>query len=73
MKRRSMWRIGTGLALGGALAACGGGGHDGGKVEPEPQPARVVAGWSEAGLAAIRLTCAGPPTAARLVAITAEM
>jgi hypothetical protein len=31
------------MALGGALGACGGGGHDGGTVQPEPQPARAVA------------------------------
>jgi hypothetical protein len=61
-----------GLAFSGALASCGGGGHDGGKVDPEPQPAPVAAGWSDAGLAAIRVTSPGPPTAARLVAITAE-
>ena len=73
MKRRSFLNLGIGAAIGGALGACGGGGHDGGTVQPDPQPAPaqtlVVSGWNEVGLQAIRVTKPGPPMAARSLAI----
>lgn len=58
MKWNAFLRVGTGIALGGVLAACGGGGHDGGKVDPEPQPVRALS-----GLIGAAAPLAGRPTA----------
>jgi hypothetical protein len=73
MKRRTFLKLGTGALAGSALAACGGGGHDGGTVQPDPPPApartRVVVGWNAVGLQAVRSTKPGPPMAARSLAV----
>jgi hypothetical protein len=64
--------LGTGAALGGALAACGGSRSSG---NPDPAPivtppqSNVVAGWTEVALDAVRTVRPGPPMAARSFAI----
>lgn len=74
MERRLFLKLGTGLAVGSTLAACGGGGGapaaDAG-VTPTPNPVRskVVLAWNNAALAAIRATRTGPPMAARALAV----
>jgi hypothetical protein len=72
MKRRTFLKVGSGVLVGSALAACGGGSHDG-SVEPDPQAARVltsvVSGWNETALQAVRVTKPGPPMVARSLAI----
>jgi hypothetical protein len=73
MERRTFLKLGAGAFTGSALAACGGGGHDGGTVQPDPQAepvqTRVVVGWNEAGLQAVRTVKPGPPMAARSLAL----
>lgn len=74
MERRTFLKIGTGAALGGALAACGGGGgggNPGPPPPPSPEPVRsnVALGWNTVTLNAIRATRPSPPVAARALAI----
>ena len=74
MERRTFLRIGTGAALGGALAACGGGGgggYGGETLPPTPEPVRnkVALAWNNVTLNAIRATRPSPPVAARALAI----
>jgi hypothetical protein len=71
MERRIFLKIGTGAALGSALAACGGGHHGGGSSPPVPEPVRtkVTAGWNQVALDAIHATRPTPPVAARALAI----
>ena len=71
MERRIFLKCGTGAAIGAALAACGSSGGGGGNHTPPVQPVRVrvVAGWNNVTLAAIRATRVAPPIAARALAI----
>lgn len=74
MERRLFLKLGTGAAVTGALAACGGGGAPGstaGTPTPSPEPVRskAVVAWNRAALAAIRATRQGPPMAARALAV----
>jgi hypothetical protein len=70
MKRRRFLKLGMGAVSGGALAACGGGGHDGGVLQPDPQVlTHVVVGWNQVGLAAVRAARPGPPMSARSLAV----
>ena len=80
MERRTFLRIGSGAALGGALAACGGdgggagggnGGHGGTTPPPAPDPVRskVALAWNNVTLNAIRATRPSPPVSARALAI----
>jgi hypothetical protein len=65
-------KLGTGVALGGALAACGGSASDNPVSTPvvvPPPQSRTVAGWTEAALDAVRVVKPGPPMAARSFAI----
>lgn len=73
MQRRTFLKLGTGAALGGALAACGGGASSDNPVTapvvmPPPQ-AKAVTGWTQAALDAVRAVKPGPPMAARSFAI----
>jgi hypothetical protein len=67
MKRRSFLRLGTGAAVGGALAACGGGSDPVGAT-PVPQYKAVVA-WNQAALLAVRNVKPGPPMVARSLGV----
>lgn len=75
MERRIFLKLSTGAALSGALAACGGGGSPGRIGDLHPTPAqgptggKVVLGWNTVALDAIRAAKAGPPVAARLLAV----
>lgn len=75
MERRNFLKIGTGAAIGGALAACGGGGGHSQRPAPlppaPPEPVRSKAGfgWNQVALDAVRATRAAPPMAARSLAI----
>ena len=70
MERRNFLKLGTGAALGGALAACGGGGGTA-PPPPSPEPVRnsVALGWNLVANAAVRATGTSPPIAARALAI----
>lgn len=73
MKRRNFLKLGTGAAIGGALAACGGGGGSPGGRPVQPPPAepvrtKVVIAWNNVALAAIRATRSGAPMGARSLA-----
>jgi hypothetical protein len=70
MERRTFLKLGTGAAIGGALAACGGGGSDG-APPPAPPPPRikVVSGWTETALQAVRTVKPGAPMVARSLAV----
>jgi hypothetical protein len=48
MKRRTFLKLGSGALAGGMLGGCGGGGHDGGTVQPDPDPAPARAGMAAA-------------------------
>jgi hypothetical protein len=68
MQRRTFLRLGTGAAMGGALAACGGSG--GGSPGPDPAPrAHAVTAWNNVALTAIRTARTGPTIASRTLAI----
>ena len=71
MERRIFLKIGTGAALGSALAACGGGHHHygGGTPPPEPVRTKVATAWNKVALDAIRAVRPSPPIAARALAI----
>lgn len=72
MERRTFLRIGTGAAIGSALAACGGGGGGGDTTPPptpEPVRTKVAVAWNKVTLDAIRATRPAPPVAARALAI----
>lgn len=74
MERRIFLKLTTGAALSGALGACGGGSPGrSGNQEPLPTPGpvsgKVVLGWNTVALDAIRATKAGPPMAARALAV----
>lgn len=62
MKRRTFLKLGTGAAISGALAACGGGGGS-------PASAPVIAGWTQTALQAVRTAKPMPPVAARSFAV----
>lgn len=69
MQRRTFLKIGTGAAVGSALAACGGGS---GIAPPPPEQApqfKAVMGWNQTALQAIRTVKPGPPMAARSLAV----
>jgi hypothetical protein len=66
MRRRTFLKIGTGAALGGALAACGGGDAAPGAAT---LPGGVVTGWNKVALQAIRSVRPGAPMAARSLAV----
>lgn len=70
MRRRTFLKAGTGLAASGALAACGGGGGTAvsAPVAQAPQY-RVVSGWTETALQAVRTGKPAPMAAARSFAI----
>ena len=59
MKRRTFLKVGSGVLVGSAMAACGGSDSHG-SVEPDPPAAPVrtgvVSGWNEAPLQAVRMT-----------------
>lgn len=67
MQRRQFLKLGTGLALGGGLAACGGDGPP--PANGETGTAGIVVGWNAVALQAIRDTRPGPPMAARSLGI----
>jgi hypothetical protein len=72
MERRIFLKLGTGAAIGAALAACnsGGGGGGGPYVPPVvPVPAKGVVGWNNVVLDAIRASGVAPPIASRALAI----
>lgn len=78
MERRHFLKFTTGAALSGALTACGGGGGaalETGAVAPTPGPGpepvrhKVVVGWNNIAMDAIRATRAAPPVAARALAV----
>lgn len=80
MERRLFLKLSSCSALGSVLAACGGGGSSGTPATPAPVPApvpapgpapgtRVVLGWNQLTLEAIRATRAAPPMAARNLAV----
>jgi hypothetical protein len=60
--------MGGGLALGNALAACGGG-NDAPQFAAEPPQFKAVVGWNQTALQAIRNAKPGPPMAARSLAV----
>jgi len=69
MKRRTFLRYGAGMAIGGALTACGGG--DGNVPMSQSVQAgqfNSVIAWNNAALQAIRAVKPGPPMAARSLA-----
>ncbi|WP_332879373.1 vanadium-dependent haloperoxidase [Massilia sp. S19_KUP03_FR1] len=72
MERRIFLKLGAGAAIGSVLAACGGGG-DVSTSEPRAQSTRlkVVSGWTNLALQAVRTVKPGPPMAARSLAILA--
>jgi hypothetical protein len=67
MRRRNFLKLGSGAAIGGALAACGA--HDPGPVAEQPAASGTVLGWNRLALQAIRTVQPGPPMAARSLAI----
>lgn len=73
MERRQFIKLGTGAAIGGALTACGGGGHYHLPVpiapSPEPVKTKLVIGWNNVLLAALRSARTPAPMAARTAAI----
>jgi hypothetical protein len=73
MERRIFLKLGSGAAIGAALAAChssGGGGGGGNTVPPvEPVRTRVVVGWNNVALDAVRASRVPPPIAARALAV----
>ena len=73
MERRHFIKLGTGAAIGGALTACGGGGHYHRPVPtpppPEPVKSKLVIGWNNVLLAALRSARTPGPLAARAAAI----
>jgi len=68
MERRTFLRMGSALALGNALAACGGGDKSPQFAAAPPQYKAVV-GWNQTALQAIRNVKPGPPMAARSLAV----
>jgi hypothetical protein len=70
MKRRTFLKLGTGAAVSGALAACGGHGGDP-AIPPSVQAPQLksVSGWTQTALQAVRAGRPGPPMAARSFAI----
>lgn len=72
MKRRTVFKLGGGAALGSVLAACGGSGTNaeaGPDVPGGPTASGTVTGWTGTALQAVRSTKPGPPMAARSFAI----
>lgn len=70
MKRRTFLKLGTGAALGGTLAACGG--NSGDAAQPpvvQPMQYKAVTGWTKTALQAVRDVKPGPPMAARSLAV----
>ena len=73
MKRREFLNLGAVAALSGSLAACS---SDGNTDQPAPTPTppeadqpKVVVGWNQTVLEAIRIVKPGPPMVARSLAI----
>jgi hypothetical protein len=73
MERRIFLKLGTGAAIGAALAAChssGGGGGGGPYVPPDASvPVKGVVGWNNVVLDAVRASGVAPPIASRALAI----
>lgn len=71
MQRRTILKLGTGAAVSGVLTACGGS-ADPAPQQPPPMQApqlKVVAGWTNMSLEAVRTVKPGPPMAARSFAL----
>lgn len=71
MKRRSFIKIGTGTLVASTLAACGGG-EDGGRLPGDTVATaqhKVVVGWNQQALQAVRKVKPGPPMVARSLAV----
>jgi hypothetical protein len=76
MKRRTFLRFGTGAALTGALAACGGGDENAGSIPVANDgsqgmltQSKSVVVWNQTALQAVRVTKPGPPMVARSLAV----
>jgi hypothetical protein len=70
MKRRTFLKLGTGAAVSAALSACGGRGSDPASVTAtQAQQYKVVSGWTQTALRAVRAVKPGPMMAARSFAI----
>ena len=77
MERRIFLKLGTGAAIVAALTACGSGGSGSGgggnatpiPLAPEPVRTKVVVGWNNVILNAVRATRVAPPVAARALSI----
>ncbi|MCS0628145.1 vanadium-dependent haloperoxidase [Telluria mixta] len=72
MERRTFLRVGSALALGNALAACGGGDtapQSAAQPAAQPPQFKAVVGWNQTALQAIRNAKPGPPMAARSLAV----
>jgi hypothetical protein len=72
MERRTFLKVGSALALGNTLAACGGGDNAPQlAAQPAAQPPqfKAVVGWNQTALQAIRNAKPGPPMAARSLAV----
>lgn len=69
MERRTFLKLGSGVALGGALSACGGYDDADTDYAPEAVTSGTVVSWNNAALQAIRDTKASPPAAARSLAV----
>jgi len=65
VNRRDFLCIGTGIAVSGALTACGGSGYG----DAGPVQTKAVVAWNQVGLQAVRTTKPGPPMVARSLAI----
>jgi hypothetical protein len=72
MKRRAFLKLGTGAAVSGTLAACGGSGSNPASApvsQAQASQDRTVSGWAQIALQAVRTVKPGPPMAARSFAI----
>jgi len=68
MERRTFLKVSSALALGNALAACGGG-DTAPQLAAQPPQFKAVVGWNQTALQAIRNAKPGPPMAARSLAV----
>jgi hypothetical protein len=75
MKRRTFLRLGAGTAVSGVLSACGSNHDDHSDPPPAGVPVttapqyKTVIGWTDTALQAVRTALAGPPMAARSLAV----
>ena len=67
MERRTFLKVSSALALGNALAACGG--DSAPQFAAQPPQFKAVVGWNQTALQAIRNAKPGPPMAARSLAV----